>query len=235
MHIGRDAAVFDRRITGRVIDANGKPATAVWLQTVPVRPRDSRDMFINVDGTGVTGEEGRYTLGNLTPGDYYLGVSLISAPEIGNPYRRWFYPGTDDPAHAEIIHVSDEVGSQTFNFSLPPPQHERVIEGDVFWPEGQPAEHIQIVLRDTNYSYGRYSAAASTDANGHFKVYGVDGAKYRLHAATYANGGVSADPTAIAPGTTPLQLRLVLSRKGFSPDEERPEALERWRSGLGLK
>jgi hypothetical protein len=50
-----------------------------------------------------------------------------------------------------------------------------------------------------------------------------------------ASGPVSAEPVLIDPGGSPLDLKLVLSRKGYSPHDGLGKGLDDWRKGLGLR
>ena len=61
------------------------------------------------------------------------------------------------------------------------------------------------------------------------------GTRYRIHAAILAKGPISAEPAPIDPGFNPLDLKLVLTRKGFSPRDGIGKGLDDWRKGLGLR
>jgi hypothetical protein len=50
-----------------------------------------------------------------------------------------------------------------------------------------------------------------------------------------ANGPVSAVPVPIAPGIDALDLKLVLTRKGYSTLDTVRQGLDDWRKGLGLR
>jgi hypothetical protein len=71
---------------------------------------------------------------------------------------------------------------------------------------------------------------------GRFTVHALDGTRYRLHAATFVSAPFSAVPAPIDAGDSPLDLKLVLTQKGYSPrDGFTSKALDDWRKGLGLR
>jgi hypothetical protein len=179
--------------------------------------------------------EGRYVLCRLGAGDYYLGISISSTPKLEQPYTRWFYPGTEDPAAAAILHVSDRVEAQRMDLMLPDAQHDRVIRGTVYWPDGRVAEKVNIFLEDPRWPWQSFIVASITGPDGKFAVHALDGTRYRLRAAMPAKGQVSAEPAPIVPGADPLDLKLILTRKGYSPMDGIGQGLENWRKGLGLR
>ncbi len=225
---------LDRRVSGRIVGKDGQPVSGVTVEAVPTRPRYENDLPWAADSSD-TDENGRYELRHLPAGDYYLGVSLSRTPTLKNPYTRWFYPGTEDPGASGRVHVSDRPESLRFDLVLPEAQHDRIITGTVFWPDGRFAERVTIILEDPRWPWLASNVAAITDSQGRFTVHGLDGTRYRIHASTSANGGpVSAEPMPIDPGSTPPDLKLILSRKGFSRGDVY-KLLEDWRKGLGLR
>jgi hypothetical protein len=132
--------------------------------------------------------------------------------------------------------VSDKPEILRFDLTVPDPQHDRVISGTVFWPDGRVAQGVNLFLEDPRWPWLNSTVAATTDKQGRFTVHALDGTHYRLHAAAFVNATVSAEPTPIDPGGDPLNLKLVLTRKGYSPrDGFTSKALDDWRKGLGLR
>lgn len=225
---------LDRRVSGRISTKDGLPASGVTVEAVPMRARYENELPFPTDSSTTDGR-GRYELRHLTTGDYYLGISLSRSPTLQNPYTRWFYPGTEDPATAGIVHVSDRPEVLQFDLRLPGPQHDRMIQGAVLWPDGRLAEGANIFLEDPRWPWQTSNVAATTDKAGRFTVHAFDGTRYRIHAAIFSNGPVSVEPVPIDPGPQPLDLKLVLTRKGYSPRDAIGKGLDDWRKGLGLR
>jgi hypothetical protein len=227
---------LDRTVSGLVLGKDGQPAVGVMVEAVPTKPRYDNDLPSAADSSTTDGN-GRYELRRLATGDYYLGVSLSRTPTVESPYTRWFYPGTEDPAAAGIVHLSDRPEALRFDLTLPEPQHDRVITGTVFWPDGRFAEGIRISLEDPRWPWLTGNVSTATDKQGRFTVHVLDGTRYRIHATVFANGGpVSAEPLPVDPTAKAPELKLVLMRKGYSPsDGFKNKALDDWRKGLGLR
>lgn len=225
---------LDRSVSGHILTKDGQSASGVTVEAVPTRPRHENDLPTAADSSA-TDANGRYELRHLTTGDYYLGISLSRSPTLQNPYTRWFYPGAEDPGRAAILHVSDRPEVQRFDFTLPGAQHDRVIEGVVFWPDGRPAEGVHMFLEDPRWPWQAFTVAATTDKQGHFTAHNLDGTRYRLHGVRSANGPISVEPVEIDPGAKPLNLTFVLLRKTDSRRDGISKVLEDWRKGLGLR
>jgi hypothetical protein len=223
---------LDRSVSGRVLTSEGLPASGVTVESVPFRPRNENELPWAADSS-VTDANGNYELRHLSTGDYYLGISLTRSPTLENPYTRWFFPGTEDPSKAGILHVSDKPETQRFDLTVPARQSERVIQGLVIWPDGHPAPGVNIFLEDPRWPWQVSSVAATTDSLGHFATHCLNATRYRIHAAF--GGSTSAEPVPIEPGASALDLKLVLARKGYSPRDNISKGLEDWRKGAGLR
>jgi hypothetical protein len=226
---------LDRVVSGRILGKDGRPAAGVIVEAVPRRPRYENELPFAADSSP-TDENCLYELRRLTTGEYYLGISLSRSPTLLNPYTRWFYPGSEDTAAAALVHVSEKPGTLRFDLTVPDAQHDRVISGTVFWPNGRFAESVNIFLEDPRWPWLNSNVAATTDKQGRFTVHALNGTRYRLHAAAFVNAPVSAEPVPIESGVSSLDLKLVLTRKGYSPrDGFNSKALDDWRKGLGLR
>jgi hypothetical protein len=226
---------LDRVVSGRISGKDGRPVSGVTVEAVPTRPRYENELPFAADSAS-TDEDGRYQMRHLITGDYYLGISLSRSPTLQNPYTRWFYPGSEDPGAAGIVHVADKPESLRFDLTAPEPQHDRAINGTVFWPDGRFAEGVNIFLEDPRWPWMNSSVAATTDKQGRFTVHALDGTRYRLHAAALVKSPVSAEPAAIDAGGSALDLKLVLTRQGSSlGDGFSSKVLADWRKGLGLR
>jgi hypothetical protein len=223
---------LDRTVMGRIFDKSGQPAPGVTVEAVPTRPRYENELPMALD-SATTDAHGGYELRRLGTGDYYLGISLTLPVRLENPYTRWFYPGLEDPAAAGIVHVSEKPEVLRYDLTLPDRQRERTIQGTVYWPDGRPAEGARVNLEDPRWPGFTSNIAITTDKDGRFTAQALDGTRYRIHAVIFVSEPVSAEPVPIAPGTNPLDLKLVLTRKGYPPRDAVGKGSNDWRPGIG--
>ena len=196
------------RLVGRVTTPSGEPAARIEVQFRSVQ--DSH-------GGGVmTGQDGRYEIRIIRPGQYYLGVSLNHTPSRDTPYRRWFYPGTDDPALATAIDFFGKPEARNYDFTLPDQQSRRKIDGFVVTRDEEARPRAVVTVLDDSQNV---IAQAFADVKGFFSLEVFTGTSYRLHAVWPGNtpgDATSAVPIDIAAGTGELNLRLELTQPGNS-------------------
>jgi hypothetical protein len=211
--------MLDRRILGRVLTRAGLPAAKVMIEMVSVHPGPYGSWIEQ----GISDVDGLYEFEQVRTGDFYLGVNLDRPASPDMPYGQWYFPGTADPAGATIVHLPGTPGVQTFDLILPEPQKDRIVEGVVVWPDGRPAR-ARIVIEDPRWPGS--AAMEGSDADGHFLLHSYDGTMYRLHAVG-GESSISAEPVEIQPSSTPLKLRLILTRPGDSFRQEREQQVRK--------
>lgn len=179
----------DGRVGGRVVDAEGKPATyiSVGLFPVEVMPLDERlPANRELHGLGAQADDqGRYEIRGVPPGRYLLGVNLEPGPPAPgwNLFPRTFYPGTPDRSKAVPIEVSETGEKLNLDFQLPPRLISRYIQGSVVFTNGQPAPCAMVGLIDARLAKDRWAGAQNrVEPNGRFTLNAVDGYKYAVQA-----------------------------------------------------
>jgi hypothetical protein len=216
----------DRRIRGHVYFSDGRPAAHVRPTLLPAEYLKTPQLATAAVAATLE-PDGRFEFAFLAPGDYYLGVNLDRPPAPDAPFARYFYPGTEDPEMADILHIPEEGAVIDADLQLPPEQVERTLSGVVVWPDGRPAKEANLYLEDSRFPIQVNIVRATTDDQGVFSFECYDGTSYRLHAVS-ACGQVSecrsAEPQFIPPGVAP-DLKLVLTRPGHSGAEAYQKAL----------
>lgn len=199
------------RIVGHVRMKNGQPAARIEIQYRPIQ---------GLPGDGMmTGADGEYEIRIVRPGRYHLGVNLNHTASRDTPYPRWYFPGTEDAALATVIDFAGKPETQIYDFTLPERQLERIIEGIVLTREGEPKPRAVVTVLD---GFRNVTAQAIADQTGRFAMHVFVETPYRLH-AVWPGSGVevaSAPPVDIQPGTSALNLRLLLTQPGNSFLEE---------------
>jgi hypothetical protein len=76
----------DGRIAGRIVDANGLPASKVSVSAFPSTFTTKKEYPEVSMQTTITDADGRYEIGPLPPGEYQVGVNVEWGPRLDSPY-----------------------------------------------------------------------------------------------------------------------------------------------------
>lgn len=168
----------DTRVTGRVMDAQGLPASDVLMELVPVK--DDQTGFPSYVRTGT---DGRYEMKLVHPGRYLLGVRIAgSAGSTHVPFPQTYYPGVSDRSGATIVSISEGQHFEADDLILPPRLIERQLNGIVRDSSGKAVRGATVWLKDTQYINADMPYRKETDAEGRFSFLVYEGMKYSLNA-----------------------------------------------------
>jgi hypothetical protein len=215
---------LDSSISGRVIKADGTPASKISIHMIPVEQvnlNHQRDTY-----SASTDEEGRFSFRSMTPGAYYVGVRLLRITMSDFPYPRTFYPGTTKLEEAAVVTVIAGQPQTGLNFQLPPALKSRTIEGVVVMAHGKPAKNFSVHTMDIEYAKGGLGDGHSVElgSDGKFKITRPDGIAYAVHAYINLPDGnqMHAPPVSVPSKGNQTGLRLVISHPGGSCEKCRP-------------
>lgn len=216
-------AIPDGRITGSVLDAEGKPLPKAKVVLIHADAGDYLTMDDEV-ATDYVGEDerGRFELGQVPPGEYLLGLNVTFSPDEDEPYAPTFYPGVRDRALATVIKVALGQKLKDYVLRAPPRLTERTVQGFVHWPDGTPAVGAHVHLTDRNHPGWIANGSTQTDAQGRFTLTGFDGITYWVLASMYASQTgpaekrreTHAEPPSVTLTSNVSGLKLVLTSEG---------------------
>lgn len=184
-------------VVGRVICADTqRPARFAQVVLVPaangVSDYDRGRMAI-----GRTDLDGRFTIGNVPPGDYYATAEMTGYIDEATAVRLALSQGGDAlNSIASVPRVQVTAGGGSVQLSL---QRGATISGVVQWDDGSPAAGISVNAQyasSTNGSpsaqfsagfsrqglFPNFSNGAQTDDRGHFRLSGLSPGSYVLRA-----------------------------------------------------
>jgi hypothetical protein len=105
-------------VSGRVRDFSGEPVTGLQVQLLRAAYNPGGQRTLQTAGTARTDDRGEYRMYWVTPGRYYLSVSIGPPNAILNlgvysgsnevptkPYPTTYYPGTIDSSKASVIDI----------------------------------------------------------------------------------------------------------------------------------
>lgn len=167
------------RVSGHVIDSQGKPLGGGFLSLLPADSSSDAPIFFG-GGGGVRGD-GTFTLTNVSPGSYTLMV--VS----GAPFGRGFggfggRGGAFNSADAgEIASMSLSVGTEDLKDLYVVTGKGATLSGTVVAAPGAtstpPLSNIQISTQPVPFSRGLPARQAGVDANGAFTLGGLVGSR----------------------------------------------------------
>jgi hypothetical protein len=215
---------LDSSISGRVLKADGTPASKVMVHLIPVEqvnlPHQPDPYFAETD------EEGRFSLRSMTPGTYYLGVRLLRITMSDFPYPRTFYPGTTKLEEAAVVTVIAGQPQTGLNFQLPPALRSRTIEGVVVMADGKPAKNFSVHTMDIEYTKGGLGDGTGVELgpDGKFTITRPDGIAYAVHAYVNFPDGkqMHAPPESVPSKGNQKGLKLVVIHPNGNCEKCRP-------------
>jgi 5-hydroxyisourate hydrolase-like protein (transthyretin family) len=186
----------DTRVSGRVLEASGKPAADLRLQ-MRGAPSDARrgNTFLYAQADA----DGRFEFKAVPPGEYLLGVRLLGSVGQPLPYPRTYFPGTPSREAAGVVKVKEGEHLGGLEMRLPAPLEEYEVTGEVVWEDGRPAPGATVyVNQEVDDRTGDYKSVRA-DERGRFAVKVYEGMSYKVSA-------YSPDATGPAPMSPPLDV-----------------------------
>jgi protocatechuate 3,4-dioxygenase beta subunit len=219
---GADFTIYSKaQISGKVFDAQNKPKPKVRVAAILADP----DAYLNDDRfsfeskiSSYTDDDGSYTLKELPPGRYFVGVNIDHTLTKDNPFAPLFYPSVSDKTKAAIVLISDEEQLENHDLHLPQPMSAYDIQVSVLMPDGSTAANAYVWLEDYEFYGTRPNYAVKTNAMGAVTVKGYKNRKYWLHAVLgeYGNAKtIHAEPIALDESSLTSPIKLVLSSQGY--------------------
>ena len=203
---------FKGSVSGQVFDANGVPYNEGFFHL-----ENSTTLIYGHS----KGRDGRFEFQGVPPGAYKL---YIETHDNNDKERKYYYPGTYDPAKAGTIKIALGEAKSGLRFTLPREFRVRTISGQVFWAHGNPAANVEVLLLcpqnpgTAGFTVESYPPGTETDRNGRFTISAIAGTVYWLEARARKEGDefLHSAQNKITVSNNILNKKLVLSETGFS-------------------
>jgi Carboxypeptidase regulatory-like domain len=167
--------VSDGRLSGRVLDFNGRPMPNVEIALCNSEEKMYRCKLSNA----YSDKDGLYEFKAIPPGRYALGVWFDGLEIRNRPSQQIYYPGVDNIDQATIVTIDEGEKVEMNDLVLPPPRVEHSVEGVVEWPDGKPVQNAGIEYLPVNVPAG-YGAKSDQEGRFSFKI--SDGLKIKIRA-----------------------------------------------------
>jgi len=199
------------RITGRVVDAAGRPPKQVTIQA---NIADARGQPGGVSlPTAYPNDQGVFEIAELPPGRYIVGVNLENRPPSQyTPYARTVYPS--DGSDAFVVTITRGETFDLGEWRLPPPVPTLRLDGNVAWDDGTPAAGIVVMAQDiTDNSRGAFVGNTTTAADGRFSIELRQRRVYSFQLSSRTKRLPIAPPRVETGSSAPAPLRIVIPGK----------------------
>lgn len=174
----------DTRVRGRVLDVNGNPVAKMQLN---MRSTGKDKGYSGGFLYAVTDEDGYFEFKIVPPSEYWLGYHLLSTPlQEGFPYIRTYLPGVPTRALATVVTVKEGQSLSGLTLQMPAPFSQRIVNGLVVWPDGQPAKGASVYVSFSEDGDPSAFTSTTTDEQGRFTVKLYEGLQYK--ASAYLKG-----------------------------------------------
>jgi protocatechuate 3,4-dioxygenase beta subunit len=206
----RFSLIADGRVSGHVVDQNGRGVPRTSVDLVPIdspdgRPPDSGE----VSPSGMTDADGRFEVGPILPGRYFIAVNARFGARLDSPYAPTYFPG-GDRGGAIAVEIGEGERKSGFTItvrSLP----ETTILGRVVSDDEQPVPDADVTIWST-YSRGMVIASAKTDGTGTFRVRVPGELSYLLRATARIEAGVRQAETVVTVTSQMAGVRLTIRK-----------------------
>ena len=186
-------------ITGKVVDADGRPVVEQDVGIYPVTNKDTGRIFPAAGGE--TDDRGIYRVYGLRPGSYKVGAGqgddgAYSGYRTGF-YKRVYHPSTSDPAQATVIELSEGGEATNVDITLGRPVNTFTATGRMVDEAGQPVANVSygVIQFVTPNHRSSNSNGAVTNSRGEFRLENLLPGKYAIFVEPRPNSNWNAEET----------------------------------------
>ena len=184
-------------ITGKVVEANGKPVIEQYIQILAVGR--SPETFPAQRVSVLTDDRGIYRMFGVAPGSYKVCVGTegdgLATASTGQPsYKRTFHPAVTDESEAAIIEVSEGSEAKNIDIVVDPPRPNFTVSGTVVEGEsGKRVMNTKLMLSALSSKEGRPIISRTVPANskGEFRLEFLPPGRYAISVSTFNSDALS--------------------------------------------
>jgi protocatechuate 3,4-dioxygenase beta subunit len=173
-------AFADGRVSGRVVDAMGRPIPGLTIELTVAAGLDETPGPERL--RALTDGDGRYEIERIPPGRFIIAINTERNRNGALLQPRVFYPGVTALSGARGVSLKSGERVQLRDFMLPRDLTVIAVSGIVLDAAGLPAPNAQVYLKGEAGDDYILGEPAVTDPNGRFTLATIAGRNYRLFA-----------------------------------------------------
>jgi hypothetical protein len=155
---------IDNRITGRVLDPEGKPMYRVCVHALTAEQKEG------FGSPGCTNEKGEFQITSISEGDYVLVINGNGKLSNREPFARFYYPSVTERERAAVISIGPGESFDDINIVVPKLAETITIEGVLRYSDGNPVAEKWVRFNGGDDEKTNGHASEQTDAAGRFSL-----------------------------------------------------------------
>jgi hypothetical protein len=176
----------DNKISGKVLDASGKPMKGVCLELIPVAEKVS-PYFRVFD---CTEEDGSYLLDDFPAGKYLILANEDGKISSSEPFPKLYYPNVFDREKAAIIAIGEGENLKNRDIKIPAQSETITVTGKLLYSDGKPVEGEFVQFEADRQQEGiEDKTNAKTDSQGRFSLKILKGLKGKIYGGMFTYAG----------------------------------------------
>ena len=178
-------------ITGKVVDAEGRPVVDEWVSVLAAP--DNKSVYAGQSSN--TDDRGVYRIFGLPAGSYRVAAGRDdSFSGVLRPYARTYHPSVSDPAQATVVEVSEGGEAKDVNIALGPTLSTYTARGRILDETGQPLANMEHgITRIENNGASTQTGGYVTNSRGEFKIENLSPGKYKIPESSRADSDLRFD------------------------------------------
>jgi hypothetical protein len=202
--------IANGRIEGRVVRADGTPASDASVDVVPADlPPGEPPPNSTVSPSRHTDKDGRFSIDAILPGRYVIAVNVRFGPRLSAPYLTTYFPH-GARQDARIVEIGEGERKTGFRI-LVNPLRETTISGTVVLDDDRPVAEASVFANAVDHR-DMIVASSKTDSSGAFELRLLAGVTYRIRAGVRTDNTFRPTETVVFVGERLVGLRLRIAR-----------------------
>ncbi len=172
-------------ITGKVVDADGRPLIEQPVEIYPMGGTDAKPLVLMNLHSDPTDDRGVYRVWGLRPGKYRVAAGVAQdrmyARGTRAVYGQTYHPSTTNPSEATIIEVTEGSEATNIDITLRRTVNVFTVYARVVDSDDKPLPNAMYALQKFEQNSSMTTSGFTSDSRGEIKIDSVTPGKYALY------------------------------------------------------